>query len=214
METSVGDKKNKRAGRRSVWWRFQAINVFKSNWLRNTVSRLTQIRDAYEIVQLHACHLAQNEIRAKFNLGNDFYLTLLNNKVLEAVQAWPPKLPVWEELFRCSNNCRPKNFSVAMYNHKHVYGVAFGRVSKGKTHVRIDYMEAHPGPHPWKGMVLHAAIWAAQHYAAELGAKRVLLTNPLPDVKLRERYAENTDFYVPPNSSPFEDGHYVINLES
>lgn len=190
------------------------MNVFGDQFVRIIVSSLRKIREAYETIQLHAFKLACEDIKKAYGLSDDFYLAPLNNKVLEAIQAWPPSLPVWDQLFRCSNNCRPKNFNVAMYNHKHVYGVAFGRVSKGKTHVRIDYMEAHPAPHPWKGMVLHAAIWAAQQYAAELGAKKVLLTNPLPNVRLRERYAESTDFYVTPDRSPFEHGHYVINLES
>lgn len=176
------------------------------------MTTLREVKEAYANKLAAALNTAEQQLRETFGFSGEFYLSPISPPVLEAVKTWPPELPVWEILHTSSNNCRPRNFHVAMYNHKKVYGVAFGRVSKGRTHVRIDYMEGHPGPHPWKGKVHVAAVLAAMEYAHELGAKRVLLTNPKESPILRERYAEICDRYIDPNESPFTNGHFLINL--
>ncbi len=177
------------------------------------LSQYKLVKKAYEVKLFRALQRTSEEVRHIHGLNQNFYLSNLNTEVLEAIQAWPPRIPTWCMLHKSANNRRPMNFSVAMYNHLHVYGVAFGRVSRGKTHVRIDYLEGHPGNHPWKGIVLPTAIRAAIYYAEEIGAKRVLLTDPENSEKLHEIYREITHSFVPPEKSEFDRGHYVINLE-
>lgn len=177
------------------------------------LSQYKLVRKAYEVKLLRALERTGKEVCETHRLDHNFYLSTLNTEVLAAIQAWPPRIPTWGILHKSANNRRPMNFSVAMYNHSHVYGVAFGRVSRGKTHVRIDYLEGHPGNHPWKGIVLPTAIRAAIYYAEEIGAKRVLLTDPEDGEALHEIYREITHSFVSPENSEFHRGHYVINLE-
>jgi hypothetical protein len=62
-----------------------------------------------------------------------------------------------------------------------------GRVSKGRKHLTLHYMESAPDPvHPLRGFVTPLVFEAARNYGLVLGVDKLLLREPLAGVI--ERY--------------------------
>lgn len=172
---------------------------------------LKDINQAYETFRSEAFRIATEEAHQNFHLPKQFYLTSMNDTVLRTVQNWRGSLAWWSRVCQGSNNS-PKNFNVALFDHHEVVGAAFGRVPKGKTHVRIDMMQRNPDSPKAKGFVTPLCVLAALNYAALIGAQRVLITNP-EDAEGVHRQNQKLGTYVPRGYSPFPDGHYVVPVQ-
>lgn len=88
---------------------------------------------------------------------------------------------------------RPSGFPVAVWSGDRLLGLAVGRASRrrasGMRHtLSIHYVEAHPDPlHPLRRRVLRIVFNAAEEYGRLLGAKRLRLMDPLPELAPRYR---------------------------
>ena len=73
------------------------------------------------------------------------------------------------------------------------------RVSKGRKHLTLHYMESAPDPvHPLRGVVTLLMFEAARNYGIAMGAGKLLLREPLPGVISRYR---RFGFQVAPSAS-------------
>lgn len=84
----------------------------------------------------------------------------------------------WEGLLDSRNNLQCRHFEVAVISDDVLVGLAFGRVSKGKRIVRIDYIQRHPECNHLKSKFVPLVIELAATYARALGAKAVKITEP------------------------------------
>jgi len=91
----------------------------------------------------------------------------------------------WERLYYIYS-AKPAHFNVAIWqelpDETILRGLAFGKPSKGKTHLTINWLERFPGPEYFKGGVLLPILSCAEEYAKVLGCERILIKDPLhPD---------------------------------
>lgn len=172
---------------------------------------LREIRKAYEVLRATAFNRATDQARESFALPDQFFMASMNTAVLDKVQQWEGALQGWGWVRQGSNN-RPKNFHVGLFNGHEVMGAAFGRVPKGKSHVRIDLLQRNPACEEAKGLITPLCVLAATHYAALIGAHRLHITNPINLHGVHRQY-QQFGTYVPRGYSPFPGGHYVVNLE-
>lgn len=171
-----------------------------------------QVKRAYEDKRAKALMTATTAVREAYGLGKEFYLAPLNPCVMNRIKAWPPELKGWHTLENSTNNLRPRNFHAAFFLGKEVVAATFGRVSRGRTQVRIDMLEKRSGTGALKDLVIPIAINAAIHYAIEIQAKRVLITDPVDEPQIHAAYNYYSHAFIPPGYSPFRKGHYTIFL--
>lgn len=82
---------------------------------------------------------------------------------------------------------KPRSFHAALWGGSRLCGLCVGRVSKGRRHLTLHYMESAPDPaHPLRGFVTPLMFEAARNYGLALGVDKLLLREPLPGVV--ERY--------------------------
>jgi hypothetical protein len=82
---------------------------------------------------------------------------------------------------------KPRSFHAALWSGPRLCGLCVGRVSKGRKHLTLHYMESAPDPHhPLRGFVTPLMFGAAWNYGIAMGVERLLLREPLPGVI--ERY--------------------------
>lgn len=165
----------------------------------------------YEVMRSRAFSEATAQAAPAFTLPQNFYMASLNKSVLDTVQTWENALASWNWA-RQGSSTRPSHFHVALFSGWEVIGAAFGRVPKGKTHVRIDLMQRNPSSTAGKGLVTPLCVLAAVNYASVIQARRVLITNPVDKEDVHRQY-EKFGTYVKKGDSPFAGGHYVVNLE-
>ena len=83
---------------------------------------------------------------------------------------------------------RPSGFPIAVWSGDRLLALAVGRASRRRASrmrhtLSIHYVEAHPDPlHPLRGRVLRIVFNAAEEYGRLLGAKRLRLLDPLPEL--------------------------------
>lgn len=165
----------------------------------------------YEVMRSNAFSEATAQAAPAFTLPQNFYMASLNNPVLDTIQTWENALASWDWA-RQGSSTRPRHFHVALFSGWEIIGAAFGRVPKGKTHVRIDLMQRNPSSNEGKGLVTPLCVLAAVNYASLIQARRVLITNPVETEHVHRQY-EKLGKYVTQEYSPFPGGHYVVNLE-
>ena len=94
---------------------------------------------------------------------------------------------------------KPRGFHAALWSEQRLCGLCVGRVSKGRKHLTLHYMESAPDPiHPLRGLVTLLMFEAARNYGLAMGAGKLLLRDPLPGVAARY---ETFGFRLAPSSS-------------
>jgi hypothetical protein len=119
---------------------------------------------------------------------------VLNKECIEIAHQWHAQVaePInWLGVLSSRNNKQPRHFDVGLFLDNRLVGLAFGRVSKGKRFVRIDYMQRCHTADQLKSIFTPLVIDVAARYGAELGAKCVKITNP--NSYLREQLLEFVD---------------------
>jgi hypothetical protein len=82
---------------------------------------------------------------------------------------------------------KPRSFHAALWSGPTLCGLCVGRVSKGRKHLTLHYMESAPDPrHPLRGFVTPLMFEPARNYGVAMGVDKLLLHDPLPGVI--ERY--------------------------
>lgn len=109
-------------------------------------------------------------------------------------------LPVtWERLYYAYSK-KLAHFNVAVWqslqNGDVLRGMAFGKPSRGKTHLTINWLERSPEPDYFKGGILLPILSCAEEYAKLLGCQRVLVKNPLHPEEF-EKYGYGPSDNVP-----------------
>ena len=81
---------------------------------------------------------------------------------------------------------KPRSFHAALWSGSRLCGLCVGRLSKGRKHLTLHYMESAPDPaHPLRGVVTLLMFEAARNYGTAMGADKLLLREPLPGVVAR-----------------------------
>jgi hypothetical protein len=94
----------------------------------------------------------------------------------------------WDVLSRRYRR-KPRSFHLSMWSSGILCGMAVGWVSDAHERLTLHYMESAPDPrHPLRGDITFLAFTAADRYAQAVGARTMVLRNPLPGVV--ERYAK------------------------
>jgi hypothetical protein len=80
--------------------------------------------------------------------------------------------------------CRkPRCFHLAIWGSGILCGLAVGWVSDAHERLTLHFMESSPDPrHPLRGDITFLAFTAAEWYARAVGARTMVLRNPLPGV--------------------------------
>ena len=80
--------------------------------------------------------------------------------------------------------CRkPRNFHCALWYGSELCGLAAGRLSESHGVLCLHFMEGNPNPdHPLRGNVAAITFACAELYAIAVGASRLLLKNPDPEL--------------------------------
>ena len=156
-------------------------------------------RQYYEIIKAD-CY---KQVNASWPEGT--VLCTLNPACVRDAARWESTEPRlnWEGLLESRNNFQSRHFEVGVISGDALVGLAFGRVSKGKRIVRIDYIQRHPGSVHLKAIFVPLVIELAATYARALGAKAVKITDPNNTMKravlsafLEARYYRK-DIYYP-----------------
>lgn len=116
-------------------------------------------------------------------------------------------IPVtWERLYHSFAN-KLAHFNVAIWQDlpegRKLRGMAFGKPSRGKTHLTINWLERSPGPDFLEGGVLLPILSCAEQYAKLLGCKRVFIKDPVDKTEF-EKYG-----YVQTDIAP-KGGVYLV----
>lgn len=81
---------------------------------------------------------------------------------------------------------KPRAFHAAVWAGTSLCGLSVGWVSAGHRNVTLHYMESAPDPeHPLRGEITYLVFTAAEFYGRALGARRLVLRNPLDGVRAR-----------------------------
>lgn len=76
---------------------------------------------------------------------------------------------------------KPRAFHAALWHDSMLCGMCVGRVSKGRKHLTLHYLESSPNPdHPLRSLITPIMFEAALRYALALGVEKVLLRDPSP----------------------------------
>lgn len=121
-------------------------------------------------------------------------------------------LPItWERLYR-SYSAKASHFNVAIWQSLPegyiLRGMAFGKPSKGKTHLTINWLERSPEPDYFKGGVLLPILSCAEEYAKLLGCERVLIKDALNPNEF-EKYG-----YTKTDKAPKKGNYVAKELEN
>ena len=158
--------------------------------------------DHYRTLKNKACREAMDLFSG--SIGAGLAISLLNPTVIDrAISEWPTVLN-WGGILKAANNHRPRHFEVSIFYDEILCGMAFGRTSKGSSHVRIDMIEGNPHSNPLKGKVTSICLATAVFYASYIGRRRVLITRPIDSEKVMEHYSKVTDGYVMVGNMPFD----------
>ena len=133
----------------------------------------------------HAAYAAT--LRGMAGISRETILTPLSPHAVEAFQlqwrrahwtgagGWP-----WTLLARRFAR-KPRAFHAALWHGSVLCGLCVGRVSKGRNHLTLHYLESSPDPgHPLRSLVTPIMFEAALQYALAVGVKKVLLREPSP----------------------------------
>jgi len=75
-----------------------------------------------------------------------------------------------------------RRIDIAIWEEKHLCGLAVGGISKEKTYISIDYIEGSPAQHPLKGLVLNIMLAIVEEYARILEIPELRLSDPVDDL--------------------------------
>lgn len=106
-------------------------------------------------------------------------------------------LPVtWERLYYAFSQ-KYAHFNVAIWQDlpsgKKLRGMAFGKPSRGKTHLTINWLERSPEIDYFAGGVLLPILSCAEEYAKLLGCKRVFIKDPVDETAFEKYGYHKTD---------------------
>jgi len=105
---------------------------------------------------------------------------------------------------------KPRSFHAALWHESMLCGLCVGRVSKGREHLTLHYLESSPIPtHPLRGLVMPIMFEAALQYALALGVKELRLREPLS--ALIPRYKEFGFRVVGNTRNPIYLGRILAN---
>lgn len=109
-------------------------------------------------------------------------------------------LPVkWERLYY-SYSAKLAHFNIAVWQDladgKILRGLCFGKPSRGKTHLTINWLERSPEPDYFKGGILLPILACAEEYAKLLGCKRIFVKDAL-DPTMFEKYGYSVSDAAP-----------------
>ena len=83
---------------------------------------------------------------------------------------------------------KPRAFHAAVWAGSSLCGLSVGWVSAGHRNVTLHFMESAPDPeHLLRGEITYLVFTAAEFYGRALGARRLILRNPLEGVRARYR---------------------------
>ncbi len=91
----------------------------------------------------------------------------------------------WDDVSRryCQ---KPRSLHVAMWSNELLCGMVVGWVSEAHEQLTLHFLESSPDPrHPLRGHIIFLAFAAAESYGRTIGARAVVLRNPLPGVVAR-----------------------------
>lgn len=82
---------------------------------------------------------------------------------------------------------KPRSFHAAFWSDTILCGLAVGWLSKGHQQLTLHFLESAPDHrHPLRGDMAYLAFTAADLYGRAVGARRLMLRDPLPGIS--ERY--------------------------
>jgi hypothetical protein len=82
---------------------------------------------------------------------------------------------------------KPRSFHAAIWSDTYLCGLVAGWLSAGHQHLTMHFLESAPDVrHPLRGDIAYLAFTAADLYGSAVGARRLVLRNPLHGVA--ERY--------------------------
>jgi hypothetical protein len=82
---------------------------------------------------------------------------------------------------------KPRSFHAAFWSDTRLCGMAVGWLSPGHRQLTLHFLESAPDArHPLRGDITYLALTAAELYGRAVGARTLLLRNPLPGIS--ERY--------------------------
>lgn len=91
----------------------------------------------------------------------------------------------WDEISHRYRR-KPRCFHLAIWSGTTLCGMVVGWVSRAHEHLTLHFMESAPDPrHPLRGDITFLAFTAAESYARAVGARVLVLRNPLPGVTQR-----------------------------
>lgn len=91
----------------------------------------------------------------------------------------------WDLLSRRYRS-KPRAFHMAIWGSGVLCGMIVGWVSKAHERLTLHFMESSPDQHhPLRGSITFLAFAAAESYGRAVGARTVILRNPLPGVVAR-----------------------------
>jgi hypothetical protein len=127
-------------------------------------------------------------------LKRDVAITEIDGRALEVWQAsWCSRQHwtgeggfAWDLLSRRYRR-KPRSFHAAFWSDGLLCGLAVGWLSRGHEQLTLHFLESAPDArHPLRGDITYLAFTAAELYGRAVGARRLLLRNPLPGIS--ERY--------------------------
>lgn len=81
---------------------------------------------------------------------------------------------------------KPRSLHAAMWSNDSLCGMMAGWLSKAHERLTLHFLESSPDPrHPLRGHITFLAFAAAESYGRSVGARVVVLRNPLPGVVAR-----------------------------
>jgi hypothetical protein len=147
------------------------------------------------VIRSRAFALTLSRLGPAAPIPADTALTPLTREAMEAFEmqwrgehwtrqgGWP-----WPRLAQRFTR-KPRSFHVALWSGPYLCGLCVGRVSKGRKHLTLHYMESAPDrEHPLRGLVTPLMFEAARNYGVAMGVEKLRLRNPLPGLLERYRY--------------------------
>ncbi|MBX3191880.1 MAG: hypothetical protein KF819_33120 [Labilithrix sp.] len=101
---------------------------------------------------------------------------------------------------------RPCRYELAIHIQGNAVGLAVGRISHGRSVVRIDMIEGFPGPHPLKRWIIPVAVEFGSVLGQAYLARHLRLIDPSPHV-VRALHAMARPFTFVARVSPMRYNH-------
>lgn len=148
---------------------------------KNTIAGYLKTRQQFQ-TSIQDILLQINEIYSPFLGAGLQYLAIPHHQVLQIVRAWsPPALLAWEEAVRKARSWARGAF-IGIQVAEQINLVALIRVSKGKMHTTLMYVERNQGEVQLAGQALVLVDAALDAMAVYFNSTYIVVDSPLPEV--------------------------------